>query len=178
MCVCVRGWGHYRVVQGFWQLPLLMGERIIMSQGSFPSPPCSHLMEGFSLSCLCGLIARRAADVAPSKKFCLACHLGSSDSLCRDCCFAPVSSTFLFPLSAVSVKLLSLLILVCNLRSLSVGPGFLGVVVWLPPTLCRRWELLPLPDPDGAPARVSCKHSQRGHTRPWMGYGDEPTKTN
>lgn len=166
-------------MQGFWQLPLLVGERIIMAQGSFPSPAYSHLMEGFSLSCLCGLIARRAADVAPSKKFCLACHLGSSESPCRDCCFAPVSSTFLFPLSAISAKLLSLLA-GAGMQSevLSVGPGFLGAAIWLPPTLCRRRELLPLPDPDGAPARVSCKHSWRGHTRPWMGYGDEPTKTN
>lgn len=150
-----------------------------MAQGSFPSPLYSHLMEGFSLSCLCGLIARRAADVAPSKKFCLACHLGSSESLHRDCCFAPVSSAFLFPLSAISAKLL-ILLMRADMQSevFSVGPGFLGVVVWLPPTLCRRWELLPLPNPDGAPARVSCKHSQRGHTRPWMGYGDKPTKNN
>lgn len=125
VCVCVlEGGGHHRVVQGFWQLPLLMGERIIMAQGSFPSSPYSHLMEGFSLSCLCGLIARRAADVASSKKFCLACHLGSSESLCRDCCFAPVSSTFLFPLSAISAKLLSLL----------MGAGMQSEVLF-----CRTW---------------------------------------
>lgn len=111
-------------MRGFWQLPLLLGERIIMAQCSFPSPPYSHLVEGFSLSCLCGLIARRAADVAPSKKFCLACHLGSSESLCRDCCFAPVSSTFLFPLSAISAKLLSLI----------MGAGMQSEV--LP---CRTW---------------------------------------
>lgn len=150
------------------------GKRIIATQNSFSSSLYSHLMEGFPLSYVCGLIARRAADVAPSKKFCLACHLGSSEYLCRDYCFAPVSSTFLFPLSAISAKLLTLLI----------GTGMQSDVLfcrnclsWYS-NLCRRWELLPLPDPDGAAARVSCKHSQRDHTRPLMGYGDEPTKNN
>ena len=99
------------------------GERRITARGGFPSPPYSHLMEGFSLSCLCGLIARRAADVAPSKKFCLACHL-EVPSLCADCCFAPVSSPFLFSLSAVSAKLLSLL----------TGSGMQSEVL-----LCRTW---------------------------------------
>lgn len=157
LCACaLEGGGHHRVAQGFWQLPPLVGERIITAQGSFPSPPCSHLTEGFSLSCLCGLIARRAADVAPSKKFCLACHLGSSESPCGDGCFAPLSSASLFPLSALSAKLLVLLMR-AGMRSevLSVGPALLGVAIWLPPTRCRRWELLPLPDPDGAPARRS-----------------------
>lgn len=56
--------------------------------------------------------------------------------------------------------------------------GFFDVAIWLPHAPCRRWELLPLPVPDGAPARVYCKHSQNGHKRPWVGYGDEPTKNN
>lgn len=126
LCV-LKGGGHHRVVQGFWQLLLLMGEMIIMAQGPFPSPPYSHLTEGFSLSCLCGLMARRAADVAPSKKFCLACHLGSSEYLCRDCCFAPVSSAFPFPLSAISAKLLIIL----------MGAGMQSEVLF-----CRTWVSL------------------------------------
>lgn len=171
VCVCVlQGGGHHRVVQGFWQgfsLQLLgiEGERIIATQSSFSSSLYSHLMEGFPLSCLCGLIARRAADVAPSKKFCLACHLGSSESLCRDYCFAPVSSTFLFPLSAISAKLLTLLI---GTRMQSDVLFCRICLSWFS-NLCRRWELLPLPDPDGAAARVSCKHSQRDYTRPFDG---------
>lgn len=175
MCVCVTGRGAPQGCAGFWQLQLLgrEGEGIIATQNSFSSSLYSHLMEGFPLSCMCGLIARRAADVAPSKKFCLACHLGSSQSLCRDYCFAPVSSTFLFPLSAISAKLLTLLIGTCMQSDVLSCRICLS---WCS-NLCRRWELLPLPDPDGAAARVSCNHSQRDRT-PLMGYGDEPNKNN
>lgn len=43
------------------------------------------------------------------------------------------------PPSTVSAKLLILLV-GTGMQSevISVGPGFLGVLIWLPPTLCRR----------------------------------------
>lgn len=109
LCVCVRGWGAPPGCAGALAAPTAHGGDYNNGSGPFPSSSYSHLVEGFSLSCLCALMARRAADVAPSKKFCLACHLGSLDYLCRDGCFAPVSSTFLFPPSATSAKLLVLL---------------------------------------------------------------------
>lgn len=109
LCVCVWGWGALLGCAGALAAPCAHGRDYNNGSGPFPSSSYSHLVEGFSLSCLCALMVRRAADVAPSKKFCLACHLGSLEYLCRDGCFAPVSSTFLFRPSAISAKLLILL---------------------------------------------------------------------